>query len=234
MRTTIGSFDDAAILVSGGLQPEKLISELPSVELATGVDWQRRVHEYLTTSSGTYDTRGVIESLKTRDLIAEELSRLSNSPFPNDNDIERVRRAAAAYSIEAPIRRQISNDKRFFNAMHWRYRSGSNKWYLKRGLSSKIWLAEILMHFEREDWHIGLPKPRTLRLANGSQTRLQNSIGVWDVASFKGLEAEAIILVAGSYEPVSKANLYVAVSRARQGVCIVDAGADLQLPLLED
>ena len=63
-----------------------------------------------------------------------------------------------------------------------------------------------------------------MQLVAGTNAHMESTVGVLDVSSFKGLEADIVIFVAGSYQPIDKKTLYVAFSRATTGYLYIGFG----------
>jgi hypothetical protein len=74
--------------------------------------------------------------------------------------------------------------------------------------------------FACEDWADGIPAPRKLTIEAG-ETTFPDSLPLYNVASYKGLEADGVILYVPTAKENLEADLYVGISRARYLLHIV-------------
>jgi hypothetical protein len=164
------------------------------------------------------------------DEVSERLSGLTAEPVPNREDIELVRQVARSFRLPAETRRDVQGNPRTRAPMSWVVVDGREKLW-KRG-RRELWASEIIMHFERDDWHKGISEPETLRFARHSEARGPGIVPVYRVGDFKGLEADAVLFHLEGSVPVSKEELYVGISRARMVLAlVVDQHALKSLPL---
>lgn len=197
---------------------ESLIDKMILVPKVQG--WQGRVHYYF------FDAISRITNSKINNIelppggskwVSERLTLLSNNSYPNDSDIKLVSAIAHAFKIEGYIRRKIPQ---FREGLRWYVDNNVIK--LRRSGTSSIWPYEVIMHFERNDWIKGLPEPLNVTFVSQNSIKNQRkSIPIFDIGSYKGLEANIVILLLRGYSSVLSQRLYVGVSRARYMLIIV-------------
>jgi hypothetical protein len=169
------------------------------------------------------------------DAVKATLTQLSDLPTPGPRDQLLVTQLARSFRIDQDTRRRIREHPYFRNGFSWEFRDHRLK--LTRAHSGPLWSAEIILHFEREDWAVGIPAQTWVRfarhgtLSNHDANRLNSVIDVYDVAEFKGLEADAILYVIDGALDRPLESLYVGISRARHSLALViDASAAAVLP----
>jgi hypothetical protein len=131
------------------------------------------------------------------------------------------------FKISGDTRRQVSDYWGSRNYLRWRV---TDQLQLKRSDSAPLWAAEIAMYFEKEDWPSGLPQPARFRLVAGPREVSKEELPVFDLAAFKGLEADTVILVNGGRPRMSPEEIYVGISRARFALAVIDCGGGLDFP----
>lgn len=78
----------------------------------------------------------------------------------------------------------------------------------------------VFAFFSSQEWADQLPHPRKIRITTG-HIKSDNSISLYSIASFKGLESDGVILYIPSYRANLEADLYVGISRAKYMLYIV-------------
>src|SRR5579871_2980111 len=165
-----------------------------------------------------------------RSEVSARLAALGAGRLPNEHDVELVRQIAMSFRVQPQTRRRVMNHPQARAPMKWTTREGGLKLW-KRG-RTQLWASEIIIHFEREDWHKGIPEPETVRFVRHGEARGSGVLPVYRVGDFKGLEADAVLFHLEGSVPISKEELYVGISRARMLlVLVVDHEAMGSLPL---
>ena len=85
---------------------------------------------------------------------------------------------------------------------------------------------DLTSFFLSGDWFETLPKPREVTISSDGRNREGDRLLLPTVRSFKGLEADGIVLFLRSPRDELEANLYVGISRARLLLCVI-AHADV-------
>jgi hypothetical protein len=109
------------------------------------------------------------------------------------------------------------------HAFVWRLQDRGPR--LRRRVRGPLWAAEVIAHFERDDWTRGLPATRTAMVQPFHLPRTRGVLPLYHVSDFKGLEAEVVVLLMRGRVGNQKAATYVGVSRARALLCILADGA---------
>jgi hypothetical protein len=183
-----------------------LDDDLPSHAFAIkgALDWQLAVGDHFiwARDNGHWFTRSLGE-------IEGMLSELSTEPFPTVSDIEVVRKVAGLFDLG--WQRRLRDDPRF-QPLEWTVMEG--RLVLTRSHRSTNRALELVLHFEREDWHHGIPQPETVQFRHHTAAG-DSEIPLYRVADFKGLEADAVLLVLEGSGPEIEQQAYVGISRAR-------------------
>lgn len=200
------------------IQPERLIvlsaevvpaehSILNGLEITQRFNWtwQEAVRNYLQTGAKAFNT-------------TEPLPALSDAPVPTQDDIE----AVVHFATQITGRKfAIETSKRMWWVVE------ENKFQLSPA-PHRHWMT----YFTSPSWANGLPEPKMFQLSLAGNR--PNTIRLADVSSYKGLEADGVILFVQSPREKLSANLYVGLSRARYYVhLVVDPVSNARLPQLE-
>jgi SEFIR domain len=181
-----------------------------------GTNWQDLVRNEFELAQNVYNRTGVsLTGTNTSKLLKE----LSDLPYPTGNDTELVQRVARKFTIDPLVRRKIFTAPQWRNALSWENRDG--EFALSRAHWTPRWSAETYLHFQREDWHIGLPKPKKVNFKWYSEALKKNDISVYTVGDFKGLEADFVLFVYIGRGLIPINEIYVGISRARMLLSIV-------------
>lgn len=103
--------------------------------------------------------------------------------------------------------------------MKWQVEGGSLR--LRRPGPAPIWPDEIIMHFQRPDWDVGIPSPIVKVFRPADQITGKDDIPIYNVSTFKGLESDAILLFTKARSPMFAQEIYVGISRARFALAVV-------------
>lgn len=186
--------------------------------------------------------------------VGQQLAGLSAEPRPNRDDIELVSNVARRFVIDTSLRfKRGSTD---FTFTRWVVKH--ERLQLQRPDMAEPLAAEIIMHLEGGRWAEVITEPVSVRFRPYDapkekeedveydydrellwgypyrQRREKKRIVVktYNVADFKGLEADVVLLLVRGGLPMVEQQLYVGISRARFVLAVlVDKG---MLPLLPD
>jgi hypothetical protein len=210
---TAGYGEDFVLLLGGSLSVENFLLSGATISIPTIPSWQEAVRRQFNYSILRADPRGVMFPPEGEEWISEHLNQLSAEPVPNSDDIEVVRSIARRFTIDHAIRFRIDSHPQFRNAMRWVLTDGDLR--LHRPHYASIWAAEIVMHFERGDWPVGIPLPKRLTLRPYDAQDNDKFVKMYNVSDFKGLESDVVILLMRGGSAMIEQQLYVGVSRAR-------------------
>lgn len=185
--------------------------------------WQEAVQKYLEKLIHTYST----QKAKSGKTIQIQPPSLSNRPFPKEDDIAAV--SAFARDIGKAIFKKWEGPT-LQKGVVWRMSD--------QGFSlTKESAFCVLNFFAIESWPLGLPRiPRVCITADPMSIDRSSLIPIQlqTVASFKGLESDAVILFIRSPRPDLEAALYVGLSRARYFLhLLIDSKSLERVPALQ-
>lgn len=163
-----------------------------------------------------HDPNGIILPSRGASWITQELSMLSREDIPNARDVALVRKVARAFTIREELRDRLLRERRSYLTVKWEWHQDTPR--LRRFAHRPIWPSEIILHFEREDWHLGLPTFTQAVCAPYYDTSDETTILAYNIGDYKGLEADVIILAVSGRVPQIEQQLYVGISRARLGL----------------
>lgn len=169
-------------------------------------------HEQLTTENAVHAQKTKVNN------ALKDLSQLSNEPMPTEEDITLVIRIAK--TIADIVSHKPSSYQKHIET--WRIYK-SHKLELDLNIGSA---AAKLDFFCNASWARTLPDiPKYKIISAEKAEEYPNSIPLYTVSSFKGLEAQAVILFIKGLQdqimPTLIPDLYVGASRARFNLCIV-------------
>lgn len=217
------------VLLGGGIRFEDSVLSQLAVPVSDHGSWQEAVRREFERVK-QYDARGVMHPFSGQADTQRLLERLSSAPSPTADDVELVRKVARRFRVHPQIRRKIGDHPEFYHAMMWEVRGDEVR--LNRPRKAPIWGAEILLHFERKDWHFGLPEPTTVSFRRFNELPTAGSMPVYHVGEFKGLEADFVLLFVRGPVLTPGHEVYVGVSRARfLMAAVVDSHTALALPM---
>jgi hypothetical protein len=221
---------DIVVLLGGGLRLANRHLVDTEVAVRTTERWQSRVVYYFRRALKYYSRKGVTIADRGEETMEQNLTNLSDEPYPTSDDVELVNETARIFTISRDIQKSILDDPKL--RMPFRWQVDGRLLRLLRRHPKPITTAEIAIFFASSDWPAGLPKPRRYRLtAEGSRAR--DRLRVFELNAFKGLEADAIIFLAGAFRPLREQEIYVAISRARFALVIADYGGILPANIVD-
>jgi hypothetical protein len=158
------------------------------------------------------------------------LRQLGHDLRPSPDDVMLVREIARRFDLDSDVRRQILNSPDRRDGLVWQMQDGKVRLRGRRR-DLRLWASEIVMHFERSDWHVGLPDAPLVHFARDNQSLAALTVPVYHVSEFKGLESTAVLLYIDNLGPMLEEELLVGISRARLLLAIVVQGqAEASIP----
>jgi hypothetical protein len=192
--------------------------------------WQDEVRAQFSKVLNIYANKGLVPPRGGEKWIEAALSKLSMHPFPTPQDVECVRSVAKGFSVSHAIRTEIMENPGYRNALSWQLVERKPR-IMRRRSAGPLLAAEVIVHFQGSQWHRGLPVPRIVTLQPFYLPRREGTVPLYQVSDFKGLEAEAVVLVMRGRVANQREATYVGVSRARALLCVLaDPGAFSGLP----
>ena len=185
--------------------------------------WKREVRRVIEDALRSSAREGSITNRRTWGSPLHELDSLSSEPFPSRMDAHVVRRLAEDITINEAMAR--------LEKPHVRWEM--NSWQpqlISRG-GRRVTGTMAVLHLRREDWYAGLPEPKEMVLRSFRSGDMADSIPLYRVSDFKGLEAEAVLLILRGKTPQHREAMYVGLSRARTVLYVLaDSAAASTLP----
>lgn len=181
--------------------------------------WRQEVLRKLERTIKLYDNRGLMTPPGAWDEISKRLENLSQQPLPTAEDVELVRSIARSFTVHKTIRRRIDDNPHICRAMRWKTHGDGVR--LSRPYRAPLWGAEIIMHFERNDWHSDIPAPPSVQFTRYDKPLGNDALLVYQISDFKGLEADAVLFFFRGHSAITEQELYVAVSRARLALAVI-------------
>jgi hypothetical protein len=124
---------------------------------------------------------------------------------------------------------EVGGSRVYRNAFHWVNRNKVIK--LSRAAPGSTWAAEILLFFQRENWNCGIPQANTVEVIPFYEPARPGTISAYRISDFKGLEADAVILLLLGKGYRQRQMEYVGISRARALLIILtEDGIPLSIP----
>lgn len=189
--------------------------------LVSSVDpWQEEVKQQFGGILYRYRDEGVILPTGGKDWVVKELSTLSSAPYPTDKDIGLVKRVADSFGLTDPVL-QKANRHTWRRRFHWVTTGSSLTLQSALTLKKRVWGANLIVFFQRDDWDDGIPKPMPLKITPYYMPIGEGSVPLYGVADFKGLEADVVILLMRGGMLAHRAVVYVGVSRSRAVLYVV-------------
>jgi SEFIR domain len=200
---------DAAVALHGGTGSVHEALRCGDYAARPGLDWQREIRHVFRQLVDT------CAYLNDDDLRApftfhvdEVLAALSTDPFPTADDVQRVRSLAGLFRVQGEYL--------------WRREARSVRWVVRDGGEVSLactsrgveWPLDVLQHLERGDWHHGIPNPGRVRIRH-HEAAAPGDVPLYRVPEFKGLEADAVLLVLEGPGADLERHAYVGISRAR-------------------
>jgi hypothetical protein len=208
-----GLLDEAVVLLNTDKSLDDSGLSGYETQIATCDPWQEEIRRQFSKILHLYSTVGVVAPSGGEHWVGTELNNLTGAPFPTPADAELVQNVANAFSLTRNIRARIIDNTSGRGGFNWHLSDRSPR--LRRKKSGPPLAAEVLLHFARPDWMRGLPKPKTFVLQPFYVPRAAGTIPVYRVSDFKGLEAEAVLLIIRGRMDNQREATYVGLSRAR-------------------
>lgn len=215
------------VVLWAGAEP---IGESPLANLEVTVPvtspWQHEVRWQFRNAPHTLPRVGLAPPASGWSWISEQLEGLSDEPYPTPDDVALVRAVAERISVyEArPAGTEIRT-----SAFRWAV--SDNRLYLRRRGVGAMRTGEVIVFFRRESWHSGIPQPQIRRVVPFHLPQTGTTLPLYSVSDFKGLEADAVILVMRGRNISHRESTYVGISRARTLLSVLaDEVATAELP----
>ncbi len=206
-----------------------------SLPVSEMTSWKDEIVKIFTSFAYTItDAREFDPPPGGRPRVVDCLSKLSNEPTPTPADIELVRTLARSFRIRQEVRTDVRNRPRR-ESIRWRVDSGSLRLGTYR-VDERPWDWEFILYFRHDDWHQGIAVPNVIRFSRAAEAMATDSVPVYTVGEYKGLEAETVLMFVEGPEPLTPSELFVGISRARMRLALVinnQAAADLPSYILD-
>ena len=88
-------------------------------------------------------------------------------------------------------------------------------------MQNAVWAVDLLLHFEQPHWAEGLPSPLCFTIKPYYEPGGDQTLYMYNIAQYKGLESDSVILLMRGNKSSIEQQLYVGVSRARFFLAIV-------------
>lgn len=237
VRTYCAGMDskDIVILLSGAHTLTNSPLSGNRIILSEPLNWQEAVRiefrEIVANSApGVYSI-----SAEKSEALFQELEGLSDGVIPSMEDVALVQRVASYFRI-GPGRRTVGNPVPTsgpYPAVKWSIHKNRLRLHYSPYSPNKVrQKLASLVFFQAPSWAAGLPGTNTA-IIQPYYLAAQDEpiIRMYDVADFKGLEANVVILIRVGQSPALRQQLYVGVSRARYMLIgLIDKNAAALLP----
>lgn len=157
----------------------------------------------------------------------DPMPELSTALSPTADDVRAVMQYAKAIAQTPAARRAGRPEAARVAHVHWLLDDND----IRLSFASE---RRMLWFFSGEDWAKGLPVPRVVALSPASSAASEDTVRLSSVSSYKGLEADGVILFVQSPRDKLRSNLYVGLSRARFLLhLVIDPISNSRLPALD-
>lgn len=165
--------------------------------------------------------------------IIDKLKTVSDDVFPNNEDIELIKGIATEEYKKIHMNHILSKiGTQIANASNIKWVEEDGKAVLDLKMDDTAIMKYFLLKFlAYDDWSGGLKKYITLHFSEKMDNESDN-IPVFETSSFKGLEADGILIVSKGQSYSHLNELYVASSRAKKVLAIVIDRANENFNLL--
>ena len=156
------------VLFAGDAAVTESIFGAFSLHVGQDVRWQDEVRRMFVRALRTRHTLfapSLFENLHVGgdgEGIDGRLEHLSREPRPSPGDVRLVQETANLFKVRPDVRREILSDPNRREGLVWQIVEGKAK-LRSRHRDIKMFASEIIMHFERDIWDVGLPPLRTVR-----------------------------------------------------------------------
>jgi hypothetical protein len=200
--------NDVVVLFAGDrAATESLFNDL-SYPTGPDVHWQEEVRWMFMHAARTRNT--VIAPLLHE--IENPLRSLSNELRPTAADVKLVQDTAKMFKVQAKVRQQILRERA--EGLVWQYRDGKAKLRSQHRDIRDVFASEIIMHFEKDSWNLGMPDLDTVPFTGG-EAPAGLAIPIRHISEFKGLESNSVLLYIQRLDSMADEELLVGISRAR-------------------
>ena len=189
------------VLTTEFLATESTLHNL-SIEVAPDSRWQEGVNEAL-------------EKMVRRLLSSRvDLPQLSHAPHPTQDDIQRIQDFARYAAVNSKqTQKQWDDVQKGLHQLQWLTHSDG-----RVTVAQNYGGRALSLLFQKDNWADGIPRPARLKIVAGSEAK-NFDIRLYTIPSFKGLEADGVILfihpaTQGGIDAL-KRNMYVGLSRAK-------------------
>ena len=187
-----------------------------SVPFGQDVGWRdevRRMFGHATRAGHTLVSPSAAE-------VDNSLKALSYDLRPSDGDVKLIQELARRFVVRADVRREVLDSPHRREGLVWQLTGGRAHLHARRK-GYKMFASEIIMHFERENWHAGLPETETLQFTRDLKSQPKLTLPVYHVSEFKGLESTAVLFYIHNLGSMVEEELLVGISRARLLLAVV-------------
>ncbi|WP_299741090.1 TIR domain-containing protein [uncultured Roseobacter sp.] len=213
--------DDRVLLLAGGLEKTSLVRQTLVVTGEIDEHWRVTVQKLFTKAVTMHVRKGIVTSQSDALERIAALSDLGWEPRPSPADVQLVCRVARSIDIDEQLVRRLSGGNDGMLDLSWRKANGRLRF--RRALGVRFHGIEILRFFSQPSWQDDLPAVIQWQFVDApAEMSDADVVAVYDIAAFKGLEAETAVILVGHHQPVSTEKLYVGLSRARLALAIVD------------
>lgn len=210
---TVLSPDQLIVLTTEFSEVEQSILNGLRVDLRFARPWQEVI-------------RFIFQRLANYFSHKDPMPELSDALTPTPDDLRTVMQYAKAIAQTPAARRAGRPEAVRVAHVHWMLDAND----IKLSFASE---RRMLWFFCDEDWAEGLPVPRVVTLSASPSTS-EDTVRLSSVSSYKGLEADGVILFVQSPRDKLRSNLYVGLSRARFLLhLVIDPASNSRLPALD-
>lgn len=210
----INQLQKTIILLPGNALVQKWEIENLEIKIPIGQYWQKEVKFRLVGALISALHKTISAGYKSS--IIQRFDSLSRGHLPSKEDIMIVNH------LVDEIQKHLTptkNQQSLNNRIYWKSINGEVKLFFKKRTAALLPL-EIITFFQKNTWANGLFSSTKVKIGK-ELTFKKNYIPISAIPTFKGLEADGVILVANENNQHLLQQLYVGVSRARSTLAIV-------------
>ena len=184
---------DSVVLLAGSESLSSTSLAGARITLPATHRWQDEVIRHFHAILHGPHRTGVRNPPDAASMVDRALSRLSQNAIPTRADIVEIVTLARSFFVQTDLRRRITTNPLFRKGFKWE--GDITRFRLRRPGLAPIFAAELILHFERDDWSDGIPSgPELVLTPHFSTDGSRNDILMYDVAVYKGLESDGVIL----------------------------------------
>lgn len=184
------------------------------IPIASASPWQDEVRWQFGHATSHLSMTGLSMPTGGHGWVRQQLAALSHELFPTVEDIRIVRETATAFHITDSVRNSITNSGPYKYGFRWLV-DHNRRLFLKRRAGGVVWGSEVILHFQGNDWHEGIPQPAYVDVLPFTSPKTKHSIPLYSVADLKGLEVDIVLLLMRGRVVSHRSAVYVGISRAR-------------------